>query len=159
MGFIVEVENPVNTVALCKMQGEFDVQSVGILLDNIKSLFDEGNKYFILESRNLTQVSQDAFVTFSQHVQANLPGCTFLFCSMKSNLKSKIEEEANNFSFFETERGCLDFLGTHLGIVPRFSNSEKTVERCAAATIAMTMPDNIKEMIEEEEERKKKEKE
>ncbi|WP_372369400.1 hypothetical protein [Candidatus Uabimicrobium sp. HlEnr_7] len=157
MGFIVEVESPMEKVCLFKIQGELDSGSVDTFIENIQMAFNEGNRYFILEAKNLKQISRDSFASFTQSIRTNFPECTFLFCAMNMILKAKIEDYANPFTFFETERGCLDFLGTHLGEFGVSSNSEKTQERCAAATVAMTIPENLRQLVEEED-RKRREK-
>ena len=157
MGFIVEVENPMEKVSLFKIQGDFDLEAVDTLVENIQLSFNNGAQYFILEAQNLKQISRDAFVNLSNTIRSNFTNCTFLFCAMNMVLKSKIEDQANRFTFFETERGCLDFLGSHLGEFAVSSNSAKTEETCAAATVAMTIPDNLRQLVEEED-RKRKEK-
>lgn len=157
MGFIVEVEHPMEQVSLFKMQGEFDAQAVNTFTEHIQVAFDQGSYYFILEAKNLKQISRDAFANFAQIILNKFKDCTFLFCAMNMILKAKIEDHANPFTFFETERGCLDFLGSHLGEFGVSSDSEKTEERCAAATVAMTIPENLRQLVEEED-RKRKEK-
>ncbi|BBM83258.1 hypothetical protein [Candidatus Uabimicrobium amorphum] len=159
MGFIVEVENPMEKVSLFKMQGELDAQAVDTFIENIQVAFDQGSCYFILEAKNLKQVSRDAFANFARTILHKFQGCTFLFCSMNMILKAKIEDHANPFTFFETERGCLDFLGSHLGEFGVSSDVEKTEERCAAATVAMTIPENLRQLVEEEDRKRREKKE